>query len=233
MAAAASDIQPLSRRALYQEVAERLRQQIFSRALEPGHWIDETKLSQDYGISRTPLREALKVLAVEGLVTMKLGRGAYVTEMSERDVTDIYHLLGLLESDAVAAVARHASDEQISELAALHAELEGALGNRARFFRLNEAFHLRILAIADNRWRSQIVADLRKVMKLNRHHSLFRQGRLAESLAEHRALMAALKRRDAAGAAALSEQHFRRGLAAAVPAPPASTRPRAPKRRAA
>jgi DNA-binding GntR family transcriptional regulator len=233
MAAIESDVRPLARRALYQEVADRLRQQIFSRALEPGNWIDETKLSQEYGISRTPLREALKVLAVEGLVTMKLGRGAYVTEMSERDVTDIYHLLGLLESDAVAAVARHASEAQIAELEALHAGLEGALGNRERFFRLNEAFHLRILAIADNRWRSQIVADLRKVMKLNRHHSLFRQGRLDESLAEHRALMSALKRRDAPAAAALCERHFRRGLAAAVPPSRATGGPRAPRRRTA
>jgi DNA-binding GntR family transcriptional regulator len=230
MTALAPKLRPLSRRALYQEVADRLREQIFSRALEPGNWIDEMKLSQDYGISRTPLREALKVLAVEGLVTMKLGRGAYVTEMSERDVTDIYHLLGLLESDAVAVVAKRATDAQIAELEALHAELEGALGNRARFFRLNEAFHLRLLAIADNRWRSQIVADLRKVMKLNRHHSLFRQGRLEESLAEHRALMTALKRRDPPAAAALSEQHFRRGLAAAVQAPLAPGRPRASKR---
>jgi len=232
MAALESDLRPLSRRALYQEVADRLRQQIFSRALEPGNWIDEMKLSQEYGISRTPLREALKVLAVEGLVTMKLGRGAYVTEMSERDVTDIYHLLGLLESDAVAAVARQASDEQIAELEALHAELEGALGSRARFFRLNEGFHLRVLAIADNRWRSQIVADLRKVMKLNRHHSLFRQGRLEESLAEHRALMTALRRRDGPAAAALSAQHFRNGLAAAVPAQRAAPKQGAPRRQA-
>jgi len=233
IAAIESNPRPLSRRALYQEVADRLRQQIFNRELEPGNWIDEMKLSQEYGISRTPLREALKVLAVEGLVTMKLGRGAYVTEMSERDVTDVYHLLGLLESDAAAAAALQASDSQIAELEALHAELEGALGNRERFFSLNEAFHLRILAIADNRWRSQIVADLRKVMKLNRHHSLFRQGRLEESLAEHRALMSALKRRDAPGAAALSEQHFRRGLAAAVPAGRAAGKPRAPRRRSA
>ena len=57
---------------MYQEAADRLRQQIFSRVLEPGSWIDEMKLTQQFGISRTPLREALKVLAVEGLVTMKL-----------------------------------------------------------------------------------------------------------------------------------------------------------------
>ena len=82
----------LSPRALYQDVAERLRQQIFNRALEPGSWIDEQKLAAEYGISRTPLREALKVLAVEGLVTMKVRRGAYVTEMSADDVAQVYHL---------------------------------------------------------------------------------------------------------------------------------------------
>ena len=72
----AATSRPLTPRALYQDVAERLRQQIFNRALEPGAWIDEQKLALEYGISRTPLREALKVLAVEGLVTMKLRRGA-------------------------------------------------------------------------------------------------------------------------------------------------------------
>ena len=73
-----------------------------------------------------------------------------------------------------------------------------------------------MLDIAGNRWRRQIVADLRKVMKLNRHHSLFKQGRLADSLAEHRALMAALASRDAAKAARLMRQHFASGLEAAA-----------------
>ena len=208
-------IPALAPRALYQEVAERLRQQIFARELEPGSWIDEQRLAADFGISRTPLREALKVLAVEGLVTMKVRRGAYVTEMSERDVTDVYHLLSLLESDAAAVVARSATAQQMKELIALHSELEAAVGDRERYFALNEAFHLRLLAIADNRWRTQIVIDLRKVMKLNRHHSLFRQGRLAESLKEHRALMAALRERDPHAAAELTREHFRNGLAAA------------------
>ena len=73
----------LTPRALYQEVAELLRQRIFNRELEPGSWIDELKIAEEFGISRTPLREALKVLAAEGLVTMKVRRGAYVTEVSE------------------------------------------------------------------------------------------------------------------------------------------------------
>lgn len=205
----------LSPRALYQEVAERLRQQIFARELEPGSWIDEQKLAAEYGISRTPLREALKVLAVEGLVTMKVRRGAYVTEMSRDDVAQVYHLLGLLEADAAGEVARRASEAQIAELRRLHEQLERQARNRDAFFALNEAFHLKLLEFAGNRWRTQVVNDLRKVMKLNRHHSLFKQGRLASSLAEHRELMAAIEERDARAATRLMRSHFDNGLEAA------------------
>ena len=205
----------LTPRALYQDVAERLRQQIFSRELEPGAWIDEQKLALAYGISRTPLREALKVLAAEGLVTMKVRRGAYVTEMSRTDVAQVYHLMGLLEADAAGQVARSASDAQIADLQALHDRLEAEIDQRDAFFATNEEFHLRLLDAAGNRWTVQIVQDLRKVMKLNRHGSLFRQGRVAESLAEHRAVMAAIRTRDPANAARLMRAHFNNGLEAA------------------
>ena len=174
----------LAPRALYEKVAECLRQRIFARDLAPGDWIDE------------PLREALKVLAAEGLVTMKVRRGAYVTEASSKDLADVYHLLSLLETDAAQVVARGASDGALAELAELHADLEAAADDAARFFALNEAFHLRLLELADNRWRLQMVQDLRKVMKLHRQHSLQKTGRLQESLAEHRALLAALAARD-------------------------------------
>ena len=206
----------LSRRALYQDVADRVRQQIFARQLEPGSWIDEMKLCAEYGISRTPLREALKVLAVEGLVTMKLRRGAYVTEMSRDDVAQVYHLLGLLESDAAGTVAARANAAEREQLAQLHARLESQARRRAEFFATNEHFHMTLLQIAGNRWATQTVTDLRKVMKLNRHHSLFKQGRLAESLAEHRALMQAIEARDAPRAARLMKAHFASGLEAAA-----------------
>jgi DNA-binding GntR family transcriptional regulator len=169
----------LAPRALYEEVAELMRQRIFRRELEPGSWIDELKIAEEYGISRTPLREALKVLAAEGLVTMKVRRGAYVTEVSEKDLSNVYHLLSLLESDAAGVVADRHGGYELKELQGLHDELEAAAGDRDRFFALNERFHMRLLEIADNRWRDQMVADLRKVMKLNRHNSLlkhFHQG---------------------------------------------------------
>src|SRR6187549_3157517 len=124
----------LTPRALYEEVAELLRQRIFNRELAPGSWIDELKLAEEYGISRTPLREALKVLAAEGLVTMKVRRGAYVTEVSEQDLAEVYHLLSLLESDAAGVVAQKATETQLRELKSLHAELEAAVKNRDKFF---------------------------------------------------------------------------------------------------
>lgn len=217
----------LTPRALYEEVAELLRQRIFNRELPPGSWIDELKIAEELGISRTPLREAIKVLAAEGLVTMKVRRGAYVTEVSEQDLREVYELLALLEADAAGAVCRLASAEELAELQTLHAELEQAAlpgtGSRERFFELNEAFHLRLLDLARNRWRKQMVADLRKVMKLNRHSSLFKSGRIEESLKEHRAILAAVLARDAAEAVQSVQTHFANGLQAAAPAPdPAS-----------
>jgi len=210
----------LSPRPLYEEVAELLRQRIFKRELEPGTWIDELKIAQDYGISRTPLREALKVLAAEGLVTMKVRRGAYVTEMSATDLADVYHLLSLLESDAAGVVAIRASNAELHELELLHRELEAAAlpgkENTDQFFAINERFHMRLLEIANNRWRDQMVADLRKVMKLNRHNSLLKDGRIAESVQEHRAIIEALNARDPIASTQRMREHFSRGLEAAA-----------------
>ena len=205
----------LAPRALYEEVAELLRQRIFARELEPGSWIDELRISEALGISRTPLREALKVLAAEGLVTMKVRRGAYVTEVSEKDLRDVYHLLALLESDAARVVAQNASDAQLDQIQALHQELENAATDRDRFFEINEAFHLLLLELADNRWRDQMVVDLRKVMKLNRHSSLFKQGRIEQSMAEHWAIVQALVARQPGLAAERMSAHFLNCLQAA------------------
>ena len=205
----------LTPRALYQEVAELLRERIFSNQLPPGSWIDEMALAEEYGISRTPLREAIKVLATEGLVTMKVRRGAYVTEVNAKDQADVYHLLSLLESDAAGVVAQRATPAQLQDLQSLHTELGAAVDSTDRFFEVNERFHMRLLEIADNRWRDQLCADLRKVMKLNRHNSLLKSGRVAESLREHQALMDALLARNEALSVQRMREHFANGLEAA------------------
>ncbi len=215
---ALTDHKHLKPRPLYEEVAELLRQRIFASKtgdLEPGAWIDELKLAEEYGISRTPLREAIKVLAAEGLITMKMRRGAYVTEVNAKDLRDVFHLMAVLEADAAGTVASTATDKQLLELETLHQQLEKSTKDRVKFFQLNEAFHVKLLEVANNRWAGQMVADLRKVMKLNRAQSLARPGRIEDSLAEHSAIMLALKKRDTSAAQAAMRTHIESGQEAA------------------
>lgn len=209
----ATRIAPL---ALYQEVAERLRQLIFSHELAPGTWVDEQALADNYGISRTPLREALKVLASEGLVTLKPRRGCYVTEISERDLDEIFAVMALLEGQCAQATAQKATDADLDRLRAIHAGLEKAAAAEDinGFFESNQAFHLALQEIADNRWLKHAIEDLRRVIKLSRHHSLFGEGRLEQSLAEHREILAALTARRADDAERLMRAHIGSGRAA-------------------
>lgn len=199
--------------ALYQEVAERLRQRIFAHELTPGTWIDEQKLAEQYGISRTPLREALKVLASEGLVDLKPRRGCYVTEISRQDLDDIFPLMAMLEGRCVVDALRRTKPADIRELKAIHERLENAArdGRIDAFFEANQEFHKRIQELANNRWLLSVIQDLRKVLKLSRLHSLSLEGRLQQSLEEHRTIMAAFEANDAAKAEKTMHDHLLSG----------------------
>ncbi|WP_153147527.1 GntR family transcriptional regulator [Dechloromonas sp. H13] len=199
--------------ALYQEVAERLRQRIFAHELTPGTWIDEQKLAEQYGISRTPLREALKVLASEGLVELKPRRGCYVTEISRQDLDDIFPLMALLEGRCAADAVRAAKAADIKGLREIHERLEAAAreGRIDAFFEANQEFHRRIQELASNRWLLSVIQDLRKVLKLSRLHSLSLEGRLQQSLEEHRAIMAAFEAGEGARAEKLMHDHLLSG----------------------
>lgn len=199
--------------ALYQEVAERLRQRIFAHELAPGTWIDEQKLAEQYGISRTPLREALKVLAAEGLVELKPRRGCYVTEISREDLDDIFPLMALLEGRCAADALRRAQPADLAELRAIHERLENAAreGQIEAFFEANQTFHRRIQELAGNRWLLSVIHDLRKVLKLSRLHSLSLEGRLQQSLQEHRAIMAAFEAGDVPRVEGLMHDHLLSG----------------------
>jgi DNA-binding GntR family transcriptional regulator len=203
----------ISQTALYQEVAERLRQRIFAHELPPGTWIDEQALAVDYGISRTPLREALKVLASEGLVTLKPRRGCYVTEISERDLDEIFPLMAMLEGRCAFEATQKAKADDLARLESIHAQLErhAASGDKEGFFDANQEFHRAVQELADNRWLLQVIQDLRKVLKLTRLHSLSLEGRLQQSLDEHRAIIAGLKARDAARAEKAMHDHLQSG----------------------
>lgn len=202
--------------ALYEQVAERLRNRIFAHELAPGAWIDEQAIASDYGISRTPLREALKVLASEGLVTLKPRRGCYVTELSEQDLDEIFPVMALLEGRCAYEATRKASDSDRRRLADIHGDLErhAATNDADRFFEANQQFHDALQELAGNRWLRQLIQETRKFIKLTRRDSLNLNGRLRQSLAEHQAIMAAVQQKNADLAGKAMHDHILSGRAA-------------------
>ena len=207
---------PFATPALYEQVAERLRTRIYAHELAPGAWIDEQALADEFGISRTPMREALKVLASEGLVQLKPRRGCYVAEMSERDIDEIFPVLALLEGRVAEEASRRLTDADFARLEIIHADLERsvAANDADSFFVTNQTFHNALQELAGNRWLSQVIADSRKFLNLTRRDSLRLDGRLKQSAAEHRAILAALKARDAANAARHMHDHIMSGRTA-------------------
>lgn len=197
---------------LHDEVAARLRERIFSGELLPGSFLDESALAEQMNISRTPLREALKVLTAEGLVRHEPRRGCFVNQVTEQDLDDIFPVLTMLEGRCAFEAAQHASDADLQALEALHERL--ARHARARritdYYAANYAIHEAIITLAGNRWLAQVIGDLRKIVKLARLQQLHAPGRLEESLAEHQAVFAALKARDAAAADAAMRVHLER-----------------------
>jgi len=206
----------LNNRALYEDVADRLREEIFCKNLAPGSWLDEQSLAAQFGISRTPMREAIKVLASEGLVTIKMRRGAYVTEVNRADLEQIFTILSLLEGQATKEAASKATEDELNVLDHLHHRLEKAAADRdiEQFFEINGKFHDLIQEIAGNRWMNGVIADLRKVLKLHRRDSLTSTGRIQNSLLEHREILKALLKRDELAAEALMRKHLAQGLEA-------------------
>ena len=197
---------------LHDEVAELLRDQIFVGTLGPGSFIDEAALCASLKISRTPLREALKVLSAEGLVRHEPRRGSFVNEVSEQDLDEIFPVIALLEGRCAFEAARNASDAEIAALEVLHLRLaQHAKARRINdYYATNYAIHEAIIALANNRWLAQVIADLRKILKLARLQQLRAPGRLEQSLSEHLAVFAALRARDCDGADAAMRTHLTR-----------------------
>lgn len=197
---------------LHDDVAATLRERIFAGELAPGSFLDEVKLAEELQISRTPLREALKVLTVEGLVRHEPRRGCFVREVTEQDLDEIFPVIALLEGRSAHEAAEHATDADLATLEALHDKLaKHAKAKRINdYYEVNFQIHEAIIALADNRWLAMVISDLRKIVKLARLQQLHAPGRLEQSLSEHLAVFAALKARDAEGAEAAMRTHLTR-----------------------
>ena len=189
----------ISRSSLHVEVTDRLREMIYERSLPPGERIDELGLSARLGTSRTPLREALKVLAHEGLVRLVPGRGAFVVELSASEAESLFPVLGLLQSRCAAEAVRRQTPEDIVALDALLASLENAVtGHRlADYYRAVDGFHERLQAMAANSWLTRSITDLGRFLQMVRTLMPLPENRLRQSMAEYRTLMKAIHRGDA------------------------------------
>lgn len=211
-----SDAAPLRGTSLHDGVATRLRSMVFERALAPGDYIDELALAAGWQISRTPLREALKVLAAEGLVELIPRRGCRVVALTDEDAEQLFPVMAMLEGRCAHEATLRANDDDLALLQHLHDQLErhAAAQDLDSYYRVNHEFHSRVQALAANRWLDRATGDLRRFMRLWRGRQLKLPGRIDASIAEHRALLAAMRARDAPRAERAMHAHLLAQLAA-------------------
>ncbi|MBC7719794.1 MAG: GntR family transcriptional regulator [Chitinophagaceae bacterium] len=197
---------------LHHEAANTLRMQIFNGTLAPSSFLDEVALCAGLQISRTPLREALKVLTAEGLLRHEPRRGCFVSQVTEQDLDEIFPVIALLEGRCAFEAARNATPADIAALTELHNALQkhAEVGRIQAYYDTNFAIHEAIILLANNRWLSQSITGLRVIVKLARLQQLHAPGRLAQSLSEHLSVFAALKNRDCEGAEAAMRTHITR-----------------------
>ena len=212
-------ITPIRRRPLHEEAIGRLREMIVQGQLAPGERLNERRLCEQLGISRTPLREAIKLLASEGLVALLPNRGAQVAPLEPGRLAEALAVMGALEALAGELACRHATDAQIDEVAALHAEMvvKHARGDLASYFRFNQAIHLKIVEASGNATLANTYRQLNANVLRARYMANLTRERWDEAVREHEKILAALTARDVSRLKRLLEDHLAHKLAS-VPA---------------
>ena len=199
----------IHRRTLHMDVTERLRDMIVENELALGERIDEKMLCDLLQISRTPLREALKVLAFEGLVELLPNRGARVRNMSAQEVADLFEVSAGLERMAAELAAERATEDELAELRRVQESMERCFGSgrRSDYFRLNQRIHNSVIALARNRVLAESHAVLMTRIRRARYQAIMSQSRWEESVREHADLLRALEERDAQRAGEILRRH--------------------------
>ncbi|MFN3717008.1 MAG: GntR family transcriptional regulator [Thiobacillus sp.] len=202
------------RRLLHEEVVDRLRDMIVQGELAPETKLNERVLAEQLGISRTPLREAIKYLASEGLVELLPNRGAVVAALRPRKVQEIFAVLGALEALAGELACRNATDADIAEIRALHYQMlaHHARGELAPYFRCNQQIHIRLVACSGNATLVQLHRSLNAHVRRARYMANLSQERWNAAVREHEEILAALSARDGARLQALLREHLAKKL---------------------
>lgn len=186
-----------------------LRDDIVSGRLRPGTQIVQDDLAREYGVSRVPLREALKILEGEGQVTYYPHRGYFVTELSVDDLLEVYRIRYLLEAEAIERAVAEIDDDDITYIAGVLAEVEvaGAAGDTAALTAANRAFHFAIFELASQPRLTRMIRVLWDATDAYRAVYFRETVNRERVFDEHRAMLEALRRRDSAALIALQEEH--------------------------
>ena len=200
----------LTRPALAVELADRLRRMIVDGDLEPGGKVPEKALTERFGVSRTPLREALKVLAAEGYIRLIPNRGSVVAELTIADLEEAFPIIAALEGAAGELACQSASDEEIAAIGkandAMHAAFEA--GDMPAYFELNQQIHGAILAAARNPMLIQHHRKVAQYVQRARYQANRAPQRWAEAVGEHDAIIEALESRDGERLGRLMKEHL-------------------------
>lgn len=201
-------------------VAASLRERIIQGELAPGARLSERYLCELMGVSRTPLREALRMLANEGLLHLEPNRGAQVVALSERDIREAFEVIGGLEAMACRLACERASDAEIAEIQALTYEMLASHARRdlPNYYRLNQAIHTRLSNAAHNRLLNQVYDAQNARIQHLRFASNEDRAKWDQAMQEHVVMAEALAARDADGLAAIMRQHLQRKCEAALKA---------------
>ncbi len=202
--------EPIVRRSLHDEVASRVRDMIIEGALAPGERIYEEQLAKALGVSRTPMREALKTLASEGLVELAAARGALVKRFSPKDVRDMLDVLAVLESFAARLACKEASDDQIAEQRVLHDRMVAfyKAKNRLEYYKLNQDFHSGVLRLSGNAALQSAHLAIQSRLKRIRYIGNSEPRKWKDAMSEHDEMIRRLEKRDGDGLAAILAQHM-------------------------
>lgn len=203
---------PLDRMSLHDQLVAKVREMIVDGELQAGAPLPEKMLCETFGVSRTPLREAFKILASEGLIELRPHRTPVVTPVNKEEIANSFAIMVALDGVAGAEAAMRATDEDIARLDAMHDQLVTLhrAASRPAYFRLNQDIHIEITRLAKNPVLLNIWMTLNANIYRARATANYDAGRWTESVREHEAFMTLLRARDAQGFAASLSAHTRK-----------------------
>jgi DNA-binding GntR family transcriptional regulator len=206
----ADRVEPIHKRTLHDEVLPRVRDMIIEGVLDAGTRINETELCLRLGVSRTPLREAIKTLAGEGLIELVTSKGAVVRRFTRTDVAHMLESIKLFEMFSARNACLRATDAEIKAVAKLHKSMvqEYRKRNRLNYYKLNQEIHSELVRLGGN----PVVAELHNIIqaRLKRIRYVGNQeaSKWANAMAEHEEMMKALAARDGAALAEMMGRHM-------------------------